>query len=106
MQQTINGNSAGAGALAHRDCVSLGAPLPGSRRLHDFSLDDTGQVFDACTGRSYTLDPAGQVALLLMREGLAREVVIAELARRCDRHPETLRAGIDTFLSQISPLAS
>jgi len=102
MQQTNHNYS----AATYRDCASLGAPLPGSRRLQDFALDDAGQVLDTCTGRSYTLDSAGQVALLLMREGLAREVVIAELARRCDRSPEALSAGIDAFLSQISPLAS
>jgi hypothetical protein len=71
------------------------------QRLQDLVLSSCGHVFDARTGRSYTLNPTGQVVLLLMQDKHPVGAIIDMVAERCKQHPAVVEAGVDAFVNQL-----
>jgi len=71
------------------------------QRLQDLVLSGGGHVFDARTGRSFTLNPTGQMVLLLMRDKHPVSAIVATMADRCRQHPAVVEAGVDAFVNQL-----
>ena len=70
-------------------------------RLKDLVLGKDGAAFDVRTGRSYRLNPSGELALRLLQEGKPEEVVVRELAGRFAQHPAVVAAGAEAFVGQL-----
>ncbi|WP_313952093.1 PqqD family protein [Accumulibacter sp.] len=81
-------------------------PLPGSRRLRALVLNANGYTFDTRTGRSYSVNPSGQVALLIMQDGKSRTAVINALVELCQQPRAVVEAGVDDFLDQLTRCVS
>lgn len=74
---------------------------PAPQRLKDLMLSNGGYVFDAKTGRSYTLNSTAQVALLLLMDDYAIPDVAKILARRSGQHEAVVEAGLGSFVDQL-----
>ncbi|CAK0748091.1 PqqD family protein [Gammaproteobacteria bacterium] len=71
------------------------------QRLKELALSSDGHVFDTKTGRSYRINPSGQLALQLMQEGRSDQEVVSQLATRFGQHPAVVAAGTEAFFSQL-----
>ena len=71
------------------------------RRLNELVLSSDGHAFDTKTGRSYRLNPTGQLALQLAQEGRSEKEVISELAARYAQHTAVVAVGTEAFFSQL-----
>lgn len=76
------------------------------RRLKDIVLSGAGHAFDMKTGRSYTVNATGQVALLLLQDGASQAMVAEELVALCGQPAAVVEAGIDAFMGQLARVAS
>lgn len=81
-------------------------PLPGSRRLGDLILNANGYTFDSRTGRSYSVNPPGQIALLMRQDGKSRRAMIDALVELCQQPTAVVEAGVDEFLEQLTRCVS
>jgi hypothetical protein len=70
-------------------------------RLKDLVLGKDGAAFDTRTGRSYRLNPSGELALRLLQEGQPEEEVVRQLAGRFAQHPAVVTAGAEAFVGQL-----
>jgi hypothetical protein len=70
-------------------------------RLKDLVLGKDGAAFDTRTGRSYRLNPSGELALRLLQEGQPEEEVVRQLAGRFAQHPAVVSAGAEAFVGQL-----
>ena len=71
------------------------------RRLKDLILSSDGHAFDTKTGRSYRINPSGQLALLLMQEGQSASEVVSRLAAHFSQHAAVVAASTEAFASQL-----
>ncbi|MEI6413472.1 MAG: PqqD family protein [Pseudomonadota bacterium] len=71
------------------------------QRLKDLVLSGDGHVFDTKTGRSYRVNPSGQLALQLVQEGKPEKEVISQLAARYAQHVAVVAVGTEAFFSQL-----
>lgn len=76
------------------------------QRLQAFVLNGGGHAFDTRTGRSYSVTPTAQVALLMLQDGATRDAVIKRLMGLCAQTETVVATGIDTFIEQLSRVAS
>jgi hypothetical protein len=76
------------------------------QRLQAFVLNGGGHAFDTRTGRSYNVNPTAQVALLMLQDGASREAVIKRLMCLCAQTESVVALGIDTFIDQMTRVAS
>jgi hypothetical protein len=70
-------------------------------RWKDLVLGSDGSAFDTKTGRSYRLNPSGQLALRLLQEGKPEVDVVRALAARYGQHAAVVAAGTEAFLGQL-----
>jgi hypothetical protein len=70
-------------------------------RWKDLVLGSDGAAFDTKTGRSYRLNPSGQLALRLLQEGKPEVAVVRALAARYAQHAAVVAAGTEAFLGQL-----
>lgn len=73
-----------------------------SRRLKAMVLSANGQAFDTRTGRSYSVNPTAQVALLMMQDSQSREALIEALVGLCEQSHAVVGAAVDRFLDQLA----
>jgi hypothetical protein len=71
------------------------------QRLKNLVLSSDGHVFDTKTGRSYRINPSGQLTLQLMQEGKPEQEVISQLAARYAQHASVVAVGTKAFFSQL-----
>lgn len=76
------------------------------QRLQAFVLNGGGHVFDTRTGRSYSVNPTAQVALLMLQDGASRDAVVKRLMGLCAQDESVVARGIDTFIDQMTRVAS
>ena len=72
-----------------------------SQRLKELTLSGDGHAFDTKTGRSYRINPSGQLALQLAQEDKSEKEVISQLAARYEQHTAVVAAGTEAFFSQL-----
>ncbi len=77
-----------------------------AQRLQAFVLNGGGHAFDTRTGRSYSVNPTAQVALLMMQDGASCDAVIERLMGLCGQNETVVAAGIDSFIDQMTRVAS
>lgn len=77
-----------------------------AQRLKALVLNGDGHAFDTRTGRSYSVNPTAQVALLMMQDGASRDAVVDALISLCSQPESVVEAGIDAFVEQIARVAS
>ena len=70
-------------------------------RVKDLVLGKDGAAFDVRTGRSYRLNPSGELALRLLQEGQPEDEVVRQLAGRFAQHPAVVAAGTEAFVGQL-----
>jgi hypothetical protein len=70
-------------------------------RFQDLVLGADGAAFDTKTGRSYRLNPSGEVALRLLQDGVPEDEVVRRLASQFSQHVSVVAAGTETFLGQL-----
>jgi hypothetical protein len=70
-------------------------------RLKDLVLGTDGAAFDTKTGRSYRLNPSGQMTLRLLKEGKPEADVVRELAAHFSQHAAVVAVGTEAFLGQL-----
>ena len=71
------------------------------RRLRALVRSPDGHAFDGKTGRSFSLNHTGQLALDLMTEGLSEAAVVDRLAARYAQHPAVVSVGLESFVGQL-----
>ncbi len=76
------------------------------QRLKAIVLNGDGHAFDTRTGRSYSINPTAQVALLMMQDGASRDAVIDALITLCSQPESVVEAGVDAFVEQMTRVAS
>ncbi|GEM_PF-4460543 len=76
------------------------------RRLKDIVLSGEGHAFDSKTGRSYSINGTGRVALTMLQDGASREAVVDALIGLCGQPLAVVEAGIDAFMGQMARVAS
>jgi len=76
------------------------------QRLQAFVLNGGGHAFDTRSGRSYSVNPTAQVALLMLQDGASRDDVIKRLMGLCAQNESVVAVGIDTFIDQMARVAS
>ncbi len=81
--------------------VASGCKGIAPQRLKDLVLSGDGHVFDGGTGRSYRVNPSGELALRLAQEGRSEAEVASRLAARYEQHPAVVAAGTDAFFGQL-----
>lgn len=70
-------------------------------RLNDLVLGRDGAAFDGKTGRSYRLNPSGQMTLRLLQAGKQEAEVVRDLAALYSQHVAVVAVGIEAFLGQL-----
>jgi hypothetical protein len=75
---------------------------PNPQRLKAIVLNGCGHAFDGKTGRSYSVNPVAQVALLLLQDGASRDKVIKTLTGLCSQPESVVAQGVDTFIEQLA----
>lgn len=76
-----------------------------SERLKSIVLNGTGHAFDTRTGRSYSLNPAAQTALLMLQDGATVHEVREALARLFKQPASVVEAGVERFAGQLRKYA-
>ena len=71
-------------------------------RLKAIVLNGDGHAFDTRTGRSYSVNPTAQVALLMLQDGATRDAVVDALIGLCSQPESVVEAGIDAFVEQMA----
>lgn len=80
--------------------------IPKTQRLKAIVLNGSGHAFDAKTGRSFSINPTAQVALLMMQDGKSRSEVIDALCELCAQPAAIVEAGVENFLEQMTRYVS
>jgi hypothetical protein len=70
-------------------------------RLKDLVLGRDGAAFDTKTGRTYRLNPSGQMTLRLLQEGKDAADVVLDLAAHYGQHAAVVAVGTEAFLGQL-----
>jgi hypothetical protein len=71
------------------------------KRAKDLVLGTDGAAFDTKTGRTYRLNPSGEMALRLLQEGLPEDEVAGRLAAHFAQHTAVVAAGTEAFVGQL-----
>ncbi|WP_291994427.1 PqqD family protein [Candidatus Accumulibacter sp. ACC003] len=69
-------------------------------------LNANGYTFDTRTGRSYSVNPPGMIALLIMQDGKSRRAMIDALVAACQQPRAVVEAGVDDFIQQLTRCVS
>jgi len=62
------------------------------------AISETGFVFDAETGDSYSLNPVGRIIIEMIKNHLSLEDIKAQLVKEYEVTPETLDKSMDDFI--------
>ncbi len=74
----------------------------GHEQLRDLALSDSGFVFDPLTGRTFTVNLTGQLALRCLKDGLGPEETAERLAEEFAADPGTDPArDVHDFVLQL-----
>jgi hypothetical protein len=76
------------------------------QRIKDIVLSGSGHAFDTRTGRSYTVNATGQVALLMLQDGKSAADIVDALVALCGQPTAVVEAGIDAFTRQMARVAA
>ena len=71
------------------------------KRTKDLVLSKDGAAFDTKTGRTYRLNPSGEIALRLLQEGLPEDEVVARLAAHFAQRTAVVAAATEAFVDQL-----
>jgi hypothetical protein len=85
---------------------SMETHTPNTQRLKAMVLNGNGHAFDAKTGRSFSINPTAQVALLMMQDGKSRKDVIETLCALCAQPAAIVEPGVEHFLEQMTRYVS
>ena len=72
-----------------------------AKRMKDLVLGKDGAAFDTKTGRTYRLNPSGEMALRLLQDGLGEDEVVGRLAAHFSQHAAVVAAGTEAFVGQL-----
>lgn len=75
--------------------------MPGIEKLHDLAVSDSGFVFDPYTGATFSVNATGQLLLQGLKDGLARDDLVAQLRHAFDVHDDDLERDVDEFVAQL-----
>ncbi len=77
-----------------------------SQRLKALVMNGGGHAFDTRTGRSYSVNPTGQVIILMLQDGASRDEIIDRLCGLCVQPASVVESGVSTFMEQMKKVAS
>lgn len=67
----------------------------------NIAISDSGFLFDANTGDSYTVNKTGQVILSMIKEGADTEEIAQKIMEEYDVEKSTLMHYIDDFVNML-----
>lgn len=67
----------------------------------NIAISDSGFLFDANTGDSYTVNKTGQVILSMIKEGADTEEIAKNIMEEYDVEKSTLMHYIDDFVNML-----
>lgn len=68
------------------------------------AISETGFLFHASTGDSFTVNPIGQKIIQWIREGLDRRAILAALKEQYEADPERIEEDLEDFLRYLHQL--
>lgn len=72
--------------------------------LENLALSESGFLFDALTGATYTLSPTGAVVLKALIDGADVDTAVTELARRCEIDRGMVARDVSLFVAHLVEL--
>ncbi len=68
------------------------------------AISETGFLFHASTGDSFSVNPIGQQIIQWIREGRDRQAILAAMKEEYDADPERIEEDVEDFLRYLHQL--